>query len=125
VLLQDGDTAADIYALLAPWAALNAADPHEGFRGSVARYLGQLAATSAQWDDAERHFEAALIANTNMGATAWVALTQLDFARMLLARDGPRDRERARELAAAALATCRELGLEGYAPEAELAAGHR
>jgi hypothetical protein len=50
--------------------------------------------------------------NTRMGARPWLAHTQDDYARMLLARAGPGDRERAQELLDAALATYRELGME-------------
>jgi tetratricopeptide (TPR) repeat protein len=46
------------------------------------------------------------------GARPWLAHTQDDYARMLLARAGPGDRERAQELLDAALATYRELGME-------------
>jgi hypothetical protein len=43
VVLSDTDSAAVLYRLLVPWAAFNAADPHEG---SEDRFL----ATSACWE---------------------------------------------------------------------------
>ena len=46
-----------------------------------------------------------------MGARPWLAHTQHDYARMLLARDAPGDRERAELLLSEALATYRELGM--------------
>jgi hypothetical protein len=67
-----------------------------------------------RWDDAELHFEQALEANARMGARPWLARTQLDFARMLLARDETGDRERAQELRDKAVATYRDLGMDGY-----------
>ena len=81
-------------------------------RGSVARSLGLLATVLARYDDAERHFENALEMNARIRARVWVAHTQHDYARMLVARDGPGDRARATALAAQALATAREVGMK-------------
>jgi hypothetical protein len=81
-------------------------------RGSVARFLGLLATVLSRYDDAERHFEDALQMNARIRARVWVAHTQHDYARMLVARDGPGDRERAAALAAQALATAREVGMK-------------
>jgi hypothetical protein len=69
-------------------------------------------------DEAERHFESALALNEQIGARPWLAHTQHDFARMLIARDEPSDRERAQEFLGAALATYRQLGMDAYAAEA-------
>ena len=44
-IVGDREQASAVYDLLAPWAALNAADHPEGIRGSVAGYLGMLAST--------------------------------------------------------------------------------
>ena len=114
-LLGDIDSAATLYRLLAPWAALNVVDQAEGIRGSVARYLGILTTATRRSEEAERHFEDALAMNARMGARPWLAHTQHDYARMLLARDGPGHREHAQELLDVAAATYRELGMEGYA----------
>jgi DNA-binding SARP family transcriptional activator len=117
-LLSDDDSASALYDLLAPWPALNAVDVGEGIRGSVSRYLGMLAATAKRSQDAERHFDDALAMNASMGARPWLAHTQLDYAEMLLARDGPDDRGRAQEFLDAAGATYHELGMELYAAKA-------
>jgi DNA-binding SARP family transcriptional activator len=117
-LLGDAHSASTLYRLLAPWAAFNAADHPEGFRGSVSRYLGILATTTKRWQDAERHFEDALAANQRMGARPWLAHTQHDYARMLLGRGDVGDRGRALELVGDALATYRELGMESWAEKA-------
>jgi tetratricopeptide (TPR) repeat protein len=97
-LLGHTDSAPVLYRLLAPWARLNAVDQAEGIRGSVARYLGLLAATEERWDEAELYFDDAVAMNARMGARPWLAHTQNDYARMLHARDGPGDRERAQTL---------------------------
>jgi hypothetical protein len=108
----DVASAKSLYGLLTPWAAFNAVDVAEGFRGAISRYLGLLATMLELFDAAERHFEDALALNTQMGALPWVARTQIDCARMLLARERAGDRERARLLGDAGLATCVELGMQ-------------
>jgi hypothetical protein len=50
--------------------------------------------------------------NARIRARIWVAHTQHDYACMLVARDGPGDRQRATALAAQALATAREVGMK-------------
>jgi len=108
-----GDTrrAGTLYELLLPYAERNAVNVPEGGTGSVSRGLGILAATMEHWEEGARHFEAALEMNARMGARPWVAHTHQEYARMLLARDGLGDQERAVELLVGALETCRELGM--------------
>ena len=117
-LVGDENSAAVLYRLLVPWAAFNAVDVDEGFRGSVSRYLGLLAATTKRSKDAELHFEHALQTNTEMGALPWVAHTQEDYARLLLSRNERGDRQRALKLIAEALTTYRELGMKSWARSA-------
>jgi tetratricopeptide (TPR) repeat protein len=109
--LGDAKRAASMYELLLPYAERNAVTPDYIATGAVARYLGLLAAVLGRFDDAGRHFEAALELNERMGARPWLAHTQHDYARMLLEREAPGDRERAGELFQACLVTCRELGM--------------
>ena len=109
--LQDRDRAAILHRQLLPYAWLNAAATGDFAIGSVARYLGLLATTMGHWNEAAQHFEDALAMNERMGARPWLAHTQHDYARTLLARDEPGDRERAQELLHQALATYRELGI--------------
>ena len=110
--LGDSRAADVLYRLLLPWASFNAVDAAEAIRGSVARYLGLLAAAVSRWDDGARHFEDALAMNAKMGARPWLAYTQDDYARLLHARGRRGDRERAEELRGAALATYGEIGIE-------------
>jgi tetratricopeptide (TPR) repeat protein len=115
-----GDTphAAKLYELLLPYAGCNVLAYPELSLGSASRYLGLLASAMSHWAEAERHFDAAIEMNAQMGARPWVGHTQHDYATMLLARDASADRERALELIAAALTTYRELGMEGWAERA-------
>jgi tetratricopeptide (TPR) repeat protein len=113
--LSDATTAEILYRLLEPWAALNAADHPEAMRGSVSRYLGLLAATLGRPDAAARHYEDALAMNTRMGARPWLALSQEDYARLLLNRDRPELREHAWQLLNAALTTFDALDMNAHA----------
>jgi tetratricopeptide (TPR) repeat protein len=121
-LLGDADSSATLYELLSPWEALAVVDQCEGIRGPLARYLGLLATATGHADEAERHFEDALAMNARMRARPWLALTEHDYARMLVDRDAPGDRAHARELADRALAAYRQLGMDGYAASASVLA---
>ena len=80
--------------------------------GAADRYLGMLAATIGEWDQAEAHFEYALYLNRRMGAHTWTAHTAYEYARMLRRRDEPNER-RAAELLADATETAQRFGLRG------------
>ena len=51
------------------------------------------AASLGRPDDAMRHLSAALVANEQMRARPWVAHTQRDYAKLLLAQGEPGERE--------------------------------
>jgi class 3 adenylate cyclase len=82
--------------------------------GAADRPLGNLAVLEGRLDDGVRHFDAALALEERMRARGYLPRTQIDAARALLARGGPGDRARARQLLDAALATSQELGLKGW-----------
>ena len=123
--LEDRDRAAILYRLLDPYAGLNASASGGCNVGSVARYLAILASTSSRWEDAARNFESALEMNARMGARPWLAHTQRDYARMLVARNAPGDRQRAQVLLSEALRTYGELGMEIAAEGASAAQAGR
>lgn len=102
-----------LYELLLPYADRVGTSYTEISLGSVARCLGLLAATEARWGDAERHFTDAHDVNQRIGARPWLGHTQEDYARMLFARGDPVDSERAKRLLDQAIATYRELGMQG------------
>jgi DNA-binding SARP family transcriptional activator len=116
--LGDRRRAAKLYELLLPYAGCNVLAYPELSLGSTSRYLGLLASALSRWAEAERHFDVAIEMHTEMGARPWLSHTQHDYARMLLARDAPTDRERALGLIAEALTTYLELGMESWAEEA-------
>jgi DNA-binding SARP family transcriptional activator len=116
--LHDSDASSVIYRLLKPWERLNAVDHPEAIRGSVSRYLGLVAATLERLDEAAAHYEAALTLNAKMGVRPWLAHTKNDYARMLLARHKPGDRQRALRLIGDARTTYLSLEMNTWAGKA-------
>jgi ATP/maltotriose-dependent transcriptional regulator MalT len=86
-----------VYQELAPLTGANVMIGHlVAWYGSADRYLGMLAATLGEWDQAEEHFERAMELDEASGAGTWLAHTIHEYARMLFASG--RERERASEL---------------------------
>ncbi|MBI1884889.1 MAG: AAA family ATPase [Chloroflexi bacterium] len=117
--LGDVERAAELYAVLLPSARLNVALNEAICLGPASRYLGLLAAITSRWEEAEQHFERALEMNARMGARPWVAWTQHDYGRMLLARGRAADRRKALELLEAAMETARELAMKALLERAQ------
>jgi len=118
VFLGDVPRAQLLYSLLLPYADRCANVGALLSTGSISRPLGLLATTLSRYEDAERHFEQALQMNTQIRAPLWIAQTQHDYARMLLLRNDPGDRDKAFELLEQALATAQDLGLTALADKA-------
>ena len=116
--LDDERDAAELYDLLLPFEGRLAVFPLEGYLGTVSRALGVVATTNRLWRDGEAHFERALETDRALGARPWIAHDLHDFARMLAARAGPGDTERARRLAMEAVDAYRELPMGGWAERA-------
>jgi len=77
-----------------------------------------LFSTTSGVEEAEGHFEEALEMNARMGAKPYLAHTQHEYARMLLARGNAGNREKAMSLLEEALAISRELGMESLEEKA-------
>ncbi len=117
VSLRDHRRAGRLYSLLLPYAAQNVVDAVP--RGAVAWHLGNLASLEGWWEEAQRHFEAALELHRRLESRPLLAHSRRDYAAMLLARGARNDRARARDLLERALATYRQLGMERHAARAE------
>jgi class 3 adenylate cyclase/tetratricopeptide (TPR) repeat protein len=115
-VLGDKNRAVLLYELLKPLTGRNlfvgVTMSRVAFLGCASRNLGLLATTLERWIDAQQHFELALNMHSKMRARPWVARTQHDYAKMLLARDEPGDRDQALALLEQALAVARELGMK-------------
>jgi tetratricopeptide (TPR) repeat protein len=117
--LDDTHRAELLYELLLPYADRCVVVDAPFCQGSASRPLGLLAATLKSFDAAARHFEHALEFNARIKSPLWVAHTQHDYARTLLQRDHPGDRENALTLLGTALATADQLGLTALADRAQ------
>jgi len=85
--LGDETAAALVYPELEPLAGTNVMIAQcVACYGAVDRYLGMLATTLGAWERAAQHFEDAISLNRGMGASTWLAHTEYEYARMLLAR---------------------------------------
>jgi hypothetical protein len=73
--------------------------------GAVGHYVGMLAAVLSHFDDADSYFDSALEIHKRIEAPFHTARTQLEWARMLLTRNGPGDLDTATQL----LETARKL----------------
>jgi tetratricopeptide (TPR) repeat protein len=117
-----GDTrrAALIYDISSPYADyLGMMGIGNGTYGSLAHWLGMLAATMKRWDDAVAHFESAIETNARVGARPFLARSQHEYARMLIERGESGDKEKAKELLTEATAIYRELGMPTFLENAE------
>jgi DNA-binding CsgD family transcriptional regulator len=111
VAVRDETVAALLYPELAPLAGSNVMVGHlVAYYGAADRYLGMLAGTLGEWELAEEHFEQALAANLAMEAKTWLAHTNYEYARMLLAR-GDENSERAQALFVEADGLARVIGM--------------
>lgn len=79
--------------------------------GAVAHHLGILATRLGRFAEAEACFEEAVAAHERIGATAWRAYTQYEWAALMLARQDGGDDARAAALAGAALAFAESHGM--------------
>jgi tetratricopeptide (TPR) repeat protein len=107
-----------LYRLLLPFADRNSvAGGAILCLGPISRYLGMLARVNGEYDRALQHLRHALARSRSLGSEPVVARTQLETAKVQLARDADGDLVRARELLAAAAATAEELGMTALAGE--------
>ncbi|HTF38014.1 MAG TPA: hypothetical protein VK651_06880 [Blastocatellia bacterium] len=112
--INDVRRAAILYDQLLPYAPRQCVIGGSAIgTGSILRFLGILATTLSRWEDAVAHFEGALLMNTRIGAIPFGALTQQEYGAMLLKRGEPGDREKAHQILDQALATGKEIGMQG------------
>jgi len=117
--LNDRGSAARLYELLLPYAdRVGIVGAGVTCWGSVSHYLGLLAWTLGRVAEASRHFGDATVLHERMGARPFLAWTQFAHARLLLGADAASRRSEAMVLLTSALATARELGMEGLTAKA-------
>lgn len=112
-LLDAGEEAEALYAVLEPIAHLHVVLGWALYDGSVARRQALLAATLGRFTEAEAHFLAAIESERRMGAAAAVVQSQCDYAFVLARTGRPELLARASELIASALPVAERLELPG------------
>ncbi len=120
--LGDGARAEEVYDLYLPYRALNIVHVRGHYcYGSAEHYLGLLAAMLLRWPVAVEHFEAALESYRRWAARPYVSRTLCAYAEMLLARNEPGDRDRARSLAREAFETAEQVNAKNLVERARAA----
>ena len=119
----DAARAESLYALLEPYADQVVYTGISAW-GDVDHALGRLATAAGRHDDAALHLGRSIARYTAIGAPIWLARATLDQGSLLLAREGPGDRERARDLLQRAQAEARRLGAAGIERRAAVLLGH-
>ncbi|HVE95010.1 MAG TPA: AAA family ATPase [Acidimicrobiales bacterium] len=109
--LSDSATAEDLVALLRPHVGRAAILGLSAYHGAIDRYIGLLDMTAGRYDEAVDDLTAAMAIHERMRARPWIARTEYDLARALVARDTPGDRERAVSLLNRALETANSVGM--------------
>jgi hypothetical protein len=110
--LEDTERARILYELLLPHAHHTAVTSDALVcSGSLSRHLGLLATVLERWDDAARHFEDALTMNERMRSPPLVATTQVDYAKMLIVKGDPANRDRSAGFLSKAELTAQDLGM--------------
>ncbi len=116
------DGAAAVYEELIGWRGLVVQVGHLlAANGAVDRYLGKLAALLGHDREAEIHFETALRIESAAGMPVWLAHSQLDYGRTMVARGQPRGEG----LLRAALTTAEQLGMATVAAAARSELGEQ
>jgi class 3 adenylate cyclase/tetratricopeptide (TPR) repeat protein len=116
--VHDRDSAAATYDALLPYRALHAAYG-TGYLGPVEVALAVLARALGDHDLALAHHEAAAATIEACGAARARALNGYQWARTLLARDAPGDRQRALNTAEETLTYCRTKGYTTFVTKTE------
>jgi class 3 adenylate cyclase len=110
--LEDAAAAEVLYEMLAPYAERCVSIlAGAACVGSNHLYLGNLAKAAGRHDAAVEHFARAIEVDERIGAHFIVPRIYYQFARSVLARNGPDDRELAKDLVEKGLEGARELGL--------------
>jgi tetratricopeptide (TPR) repeat protein len=112
IFLNDSRRGEILYQQLLPFAQRQASLDMYVSYGPVVLYLGMLANLLQKFDDAEKHFEAALSATSRAGTRPWHAHARFRYAMMLRNRREPDSQTKWTELFQGALADARSLGMK-------------
>ena len=117
VAVGERDEAANLYPLVLE--GMDTGTVWHSFLGSTHSVAGIAAAAGRQWEKAEEHFETALRQAHEVPAVLAQPETRRWYARMLIDRDSPGDRDKARQLLEEAIAMYRRIGMPKHVDVAE------
>ena len=117
-LLGERDEAAKLYPLVTE-ASDTGAVVRVFAHGLVQTVAGIAAAAGGQWDKAEEHYQTALRLAHELPIVIEQPEVRRWYARMLIDRDGPGDRDKARDLLTEAIAMYRRIGMPKHIEVAE------
>ena len=123
VLLGHAELARRLRDLIEPYRDHSAVLGIVAYLGAVPHHCGVFSGLLGEWDRAVADLQEGLARHRALDARPWVALSQIELARVLLARGGPGDEARAGQLTAEALAVADELGLAAVRSRAGQPAG--
>lgn len=110
--LGDAALTAPVYELMRPYETQSVMiGTGFGYCGSVAHWLGVMAASLGRLDDATAHFERALVSQTRMGSPPWMANTQYEYAAMLIGKAEGSEQGHGAALLEQAIETSERLGM--------------
>lgn len=123
-IVGDERLAALLYPELAPLSGANVVVGHGvACYGAADRFLGVLATTLGEHDQAIEHFERALAINRRMGAATWIAHTLFAYGRTLRIRGGEGDAAQASELLSDAARLAAQIGIPALVTQARVLGG--
>lgn len=109
--------ARELHDLLLPFKGKGIVLATSAFHGACDRYLGLTALATDDPDGAVQHLDDALRLHRAFRAPTWVARSQYDLGRALLARDDPGDRRAALDLLNKGLESAQSLGMTSLVAE--------
>jgi tetratricopeptide (TPR) repeat protein len=105
------DSTAELYEVMSPHDQGNATAGDSACYGPIARSIGIVASVLGDFANAERHFLAAIDLSEETGLRVSLAQGRMNYGDMLLRRDGPGDREKARALLRQAVEAAQDMGM--------------
>jgi class 3 adenylate cyclase/tetratricopeptide (TPR) repeat protein len=121
-VLAERNEAAKLYPLVLEAIDTGAVIPWSGDR-LVQTVAGMAAAAGGQWGKAEEHYQTALRQAHELPVVIQQPEVRRWYARMLIDRNAPGDREKARELLTEAIAMYRRIGMPKHVEMAEALLG--
>jgi class 3 adenylate cyclase len=121
-VLGEREEAAKLYALVLEDIDTGALVRELGL-GLLQTVAGMAAACGGQWEKAEEHYQTALRQAHDLPVVIEQPEVRRWYARMLIDRNGPGDREKARELLTEAIAMYRRIGMPKHVEMAEALLG--